>query len=83
MPPRMASKGPNEADWELYQDALWELGLTARRGPKNTRRGPKVQRGPNFKFNFRPRSALDHAEFMHMQRIYKYFFNIKFKVFKK
>ena len=37
------------------------IGLIARRGPKKTRRGPKVQRGPNFKFNFGPRSALDHA----------------------
>jgi hypothetical protein len=36
-------------------------GLTARRGPKKTRRGLKVQRSPNFKFNFGPRSALDHA----------------------
>ena len=26
------------------------------------RRGPKVQRGPNFKFNFGPRSALHHAQ---------------------
>jgi nucleoside phosphorylase len=37
------------------------FGVTARHGPKKTRRGPKVQRGPNFKFNFGPRSALDHA----------------------
>ena len=28
MPPGMASQGPNEADWELYQDALRELYLT-------------------------------------------------------
>ena len=42
-------------------------GLTARRGPQKTRRGPKVQRGPNFKFNFGPRSALDHAQPAHMQ----------------
>jgi len=27
-------------------------GVTARRGPQKTRRGPKVQHGPNFKFNF-------------------------------
>ena len=35
-----------------------KLRLTARRGPKKTRRGPKVQRGPDFKFNCGPRSAL-------------------------
>jgi hypothetical protein len=33
---------------------LTDSGVTARRGPK-------VQRGPNFKFNFGPRSASDHA----------------------
>ena len=27
-------------------------GLTARRGPEKAWRGLKVQRGPNFKFNF-------------------------------
>jgi len=44
-------------------------GLTARRGPKKARRGPEVQRGPNFKFNPGPRSALDHAQPTHMQCI--------------
>ena len=38
------------------------MGLTARRGPK-------VQRSPNFKFNLGPRSALDHAQPTHMQCI--------------
>ena len=43
------------------------VGLTARRGPEKAWRGPKVQRGPNFKFNLGPRSALDHAQPTHMQ----------------
>ena len=42
-------------------------GVIARRGPQKTRRGPKVQRGPNFKFNFRPRSALHHAQLAYIQ----------------
>jgi hypothetical protein len=46
-----------------------ERGVAARRGPKKTQRGPKVQRGPNFKFNFGPRSASDHAQPTHMQCI--------------
>ena len=45
------------------------FGVTARRGPKKTRRGPKVQRGPNFKFSPKPRSTLDHAQPTHMQCI--------------
>ena len=48
------------------------VGVTARRGPQKTRRGPKVQHGPNFKFNFGPRSALDYAEFVYKQRIYSF-----------
>ena len=44
-------------------------GVIARRGPQKTQRGPKVQRGPNFKFNFKPRSALDHAQRAYMQCI--------------
>jgi len=40
----------------FYVDAH---GLTARRGPKKTRRSPKVQRGPNFKFNPGPRLAFN------------------------
>ena len=32
---------------------------------------------------FWPRSASDHAEFVHMQRVHKYFFIIKLKYFKK
>jgi hypothetical protein len=47
----------------------YRTGVTARRGLKKTRRGPKVQRGPNFKFNFGPRSASDHAQPTHMQCI--------------
>ena len=38
--------------------------------PKKTRRDPKVQRSPNFKFNFGPRSASDHAQPAHIQCIY-------------
>jgi hypothetical protein len=45
------------------------VGVTARRGPKKTRRGPKVQRGPNFKFSPGPRSTLDHAQPTYMQCI--------------
>ena len=70
-----------------------DTGLTARRGPEKSRRGPKVQRGPNFKFGPGPRSTLDHAQPTHMQCICnsnkienaqllilncKYSFNIKF-----
>ena len=39
--------------------------MAARRGLEKARRGLKVQRGPNFKFDFGPRLALDHVEFMH------------------
>ena len=59
-------------------------GLTARRGPKKTRRGPKVQRGPNSQTSFEvfePRSTSDHAEFVHMQRIYSFYFILEFEVF--
>jgi hypothetical protein len=45
----------------MTQFVGYAAGVTARRGPKKTRRGPKVQRGPHFKFNFEPRLALDHA----------------------
>jgi hypothetical protein len=36
-------------------------GVIAWHSPKKTQRGLKVQRSPNFKFNFGPRLALDHA----------------------
>ena len=60
------------------------IGLTARRGPKKARRGPKVQRGPNFKFNLGPRSALDHAQPLHIQCTYNLnkIENIKLTIYK-
>ena len=42
------------------------IGLIAQRGLKKTRCGPKVQHGLNFKFNFGPRLALDHAQPPHI-----------------
>jgi hypothetical protein len=59
------------------------IGVTARRGPQKTRRGPKVQRGPNSQTNFGPRSTSDHAEFVHMQRIYSFYFILEFDKFGK
>lgn len=32
---------------------------------------------------FEPRSTLNHAEFVHMQRIYSFYFILEFKVFNK
>ena len=49
-----------------------------RRGPQKTRRGPKVQRGPNLQTRFEPRSTLDHSKFVHMQRIYGFYFILEF-----
>ena len=48
--------------WNVRKrSAVLNFGVIARRGPKKTRRGLKVQRSPNFKFNFGPCLALDHA----------------------
>jgi len=47
--------------WHADPQILHPTGVAARRGQENARRGPKVQRGPNFKFNFGPCSASDHT----------------------
>ena len=60
---RECQETPPKVDKIRTQNALVEVGLTARRGPK------KARRGPNFKFNPGPRSALHHAQPTHMQCI--------------
>ena len=79
-----AERGPEKVE----RGRRWgrrKLGLAARRGHGKTRRGQKVQRGQNFKFNFvtmlnfSPRSACAYAA--HIQT--KIFILIEFKIFNK
>ena len=54
---------------EPYRKSVFDVRFVSK-GGLTARRGPKVQRGPNFNFNFGPRSASDHAQPVHMQCIY-------------
>jgi hypothetical protein len=49
----------------------WSRGLTARGGHGKTRRGHKVQRGQNL---CDPAQLMTPPSFMHMQRIYKFYY---------